>query len=152
MNCSSSTQDRLAQTQYRLSRCSISRITRLLAVMVLFFTSACLGDTSSGTQPAVTATPYPEAMLTFRVTLPVPLNPGEGLYLNILDEVTGLALNPHGFVMQAEDGTHYSVILPFPIGSVIKYRYVAGHWLWRKRCNRCTGKRRFCTCPTNHTP
>jgi len=43
--------------------------------------------------------------------------------MNILDEVTGLAINPTSLLMTAEDATHYSVIIPFTMGSVVKYRY-----------------------------
>jgi hypothetical protein len=62
-------------------------------------------------------------MLTFHVTLPAPLGAGEALYLNVLDEVTGLAFNAQPYVLTADDATHYSVILPFPVGAVLKYRY-----------------------------
>jgi hypothetical protein len=62
-------------------------------------------------------------MLTFRVTLPTPLNPGETVYLTVLDEVTGLALNPRRYAMAADDEQRFTVILPFAIGSVVKYRY-----------------------------
>ncbi len=67
--------------------------------------------------------PLPEAMVTFRVTLPAPLQPGEKLSLTTLDEVTGLALNPTHHTMAADDATHYTVILPFAVGSVVKYRF-----------------------------
>jgi len=67
--------------------------------------------------------PRPEAMVMFRVSLPAPLQPGEKLQLTTLDEVTGLALNPTHYTMEAEDATHYTVFLPQPVGSVLKYRY-----------------------------
>ncbi len=55
---------------------------------------------------------------------PSPLLPGETLYLSIVDEVTGLGLNPINHAMQGMDTLHYNLTLPFPVGSVVKYRYV----------------------------
>jgi hypothetical protein len=71
-----------------------------------------------------TATPQPMAEIFFAVTLPSPLQAGESLYLSILDEVTGLALNPVNYTMQAGDDLHYYVALPLVVNSVVKYRYV----------------------------
>jgi hypothetical protein len=74
-------------------------------------------------EPVPTATPLVEAMFTFRVELPEPLQAGDSVYLTILDEVTGLALNPTRHLMQAEDPQHFFVILPFELNSLVKYRY-----------------------------
>ena len=63
-------------------------------------------------------------MITFRVELPGPVQPGEKVYLMVLDEVTGLAFNQQRYAMQAEDAQHFIVILPFPLRSMVKYRYV----------------------------
>jgi hypothetical protein len=73
--------------------------------------------------PTSAPTPIVEAMVTFRVELPETLPPGDSLYLNLLDEVTGLALNPTRHQMQAEDSLHFFVILPFELNSMLKYRY-----------------------------
>jgi hypothetical protein len=64
-----------------------------------------------------------QAMVTFRVVLPAPVNQGEGVFLTVLDEVTGLALNGQNFSLTAESARSFYAILPFPLGSVIKYRY-----------------------------
>ncbi|HSB65769.1 MAG TPA: carboxypeptidase regulatory-like domain-containing protein, partial [Anaerolineales bacterium] len=64
-----------------------------------------------------------QTMLTFRVRLPESIPAGDSVYLNLLDEVTGLGLNPHRYIMQAEDALHYSITLPFYLGKVLKYRY-----------------------------
>ena len=85
---------------------------------------------SNGTTPqpptpsAPTPTPLPMAQVTFRVVLPAPLAPTESLTLRVLDEVTGLAFNFTDYPMQARDALNYSVILPVPVNSVLKYRYV----------------------------
>ncbi len=75
-----------------------------------------------GTGP--TATPQPLAELTFNVDLPAPLGQGETLYIAVLDEVTGLALNPLLYQMQPVDTLRYTFKLPVPLGSVVKYRYI----------------------------
>jgi len=71
----------------------------------------------------------PETLITFRVEAP-PNTPTDGLvYLSLLDEVTGLALNTQINAMEplppTEEGAPpaYLLTLPFPIGSVLKYRY-----------------------------
>lgn len=74
--------------------------------------------------PGPTPTPIPAAAITFNVTLPSPLLPGETLYLSIVDEVTGLGLNPTNHAMQGLDATHYTLTLPFAVGSVVTYRYL----------------------------
>ena len=71
-----------------------------------------------------TSTPQPSAAITFRVALPAPLMANEVLNLSVVDEVTGLALNPVNYAMQGMDTLHYSVTIPFPINTVVKYRYV----------------------------
>ncbi|GAB4501098.1 MAG: hypothetical protein Fur0035_06390 [Anaerolineales bacterium] len=73
---------------------------------------------------APTATPTPLAEITFNLSLPAPVPAGSSIYLAVLDEVTGLALNPLLYTMQALDAQHYSLKLPVVLGSVIKYRYV----------------------------
>jgi len=65
----------------------------------------------------------PEVTVSFRVVLPAPLNPGETVLLSVLDEVTGLALNTKKYAMSADSDLAYSVLLSFPVGSVVKYRY-----------------------------
>jgi len=74
-------------------------------------------------EPTPTNTPLVEAMFTFRVALPEPLQPGDSIYLTLLDEVSGLALNPTRHLMEAEDAQHFFVILPFELNSLLKYRY-----------------------------
>ncbi|MFN8413022.1 MAG: hypothetical protein U0Z26_11595 [Anaerolineales bacterium] len=71
-----------------------------------------------------TATPYPAAQTTFIVTLPEPLQPGETLALDVLDEVTGLPYNPTHYPLTARDALTYTGTLPLPYNSVVKYRYV----------------------------
>jgi hypothetical protein len=71
-----------------------------------------------------TSTPQPGAEVTFNVTLPAPLQPGETLYLSVVDEVTGLALNAVDYPLRGVDTLHYTLAMPFPVNSVLKYRYL----------------------------
>ena len=69
-------------------------------------------------------TPQPRAEVTFTVRLPEPLLPNEILLLSVVDEVTGLALNPVDYQMSIVDANTYTTKLAIPDKSVIKYRYV----------------------------
>ena len=80
------------------------------------------------TQPAApvtpSPTPQPRAKVTFIAVLPEPLAQGESLTMNVMDEVTGLALNTTTYPMQAKDNLTYTATLPLPLNAVVKYRYV----------------------------
>jgi glycosyl hydrolase family 113/carboxypeptidase family protein len=69
-------------------------------------------------------TPPARAEVTFTVRLPEPLLPNEALIFSVLDEVTGLALNPVDYQMTIVDANTYSSSLAIPDKSVIKYRYI----------------------------
>jgi hypothetical protein len=106
---------------------------RLLSpTLIIFFLITSLTGCNLPSQGAPTDAANPgytpvtqvqQAMLTFQASLPQPLPPGDSLYITLLDEVTGLAFNPHKYILQAGDPTHYSVQLPFYLGKLIKYRY-----------------------------
>lgn len=67
---------------------------------------------------------YPQAEVVFQVTLPSGLEEGKGLYLEILDEVTGLYFNPTRFEMARSTDTLFFVKVPVTIRAEINYRYV----------------------------
>lgn len=78
------------------------------------------------------ATPLPppaETLISFRVLAPANTPPGGLVYLTVLDEVTGLPLNADAIPMEPLPQTiegapsAYVLTLPFPIGSVVTYRY-----------------------------
>lgn len=106
----------------------------LAAALLLAFASlACqssLIDFSLFNQPTPvpgsgpTATPTPLAEITFNLVLPAPVSAGSTVYLAVLDEVTGLALNPSLYAMQPLDAQHFQFRLPVVLGSVLKYRYI----------------------------
>ena len=74
---------------------------------------------------AIPATPAPfqEALVVFEVQVPEDSPPNEPVFLSVLDEVTGLALNNERHEMESDGDNRYSLSLPFRVGSVIKYRY-----------------------------
>src|ERR1700752_1123929 len=55
-----------------------------------------------------TPTPPPRAQMTFTVRLPEPLPANEILALSVLDEVTGLSLNPVDYQLTAVDTITYT--------------------------------------------
>ncbi len=73
--------------------------------------------------PSPTATPIPLAQVTFKVTIPADTPAGGSIYLSILDEVTGLALNPTRYLMQETGERTYQVSIPLVNGATIQYRY-----------------------------
>jgi len=60
--------------------------------------------------------------IQFFVEIPE-ISSSQKIYLDILDEVTGLALNSKRFPMEMVDERHYEVNIPFNPGTLIKYRF-----------------------------
>lgn len=76
-----------------------------------------------GESDAGTASDLPHSEVTFRASVPAQ-TPEGAVYLTLVDEVTGLALNAKPHAMELlEDSGEYSLNLAFPVGSVVKYRY-----------------------------
>jgi hypothetical protein len=71
-----------------------------------------------------TATPLPRAEVTFTVRLPDPLPANEILVVSILDEITGIALNPVDYQMTLVDANTFTAKLAIPDRALLKYRYV----------------------------
>lgn len=103
----------------------MQKIQKSLAILLcgLFLLTALVScevfSTGAETQQKTTL-----AETVFKVTLSEPVNENESLYLEILDEVTGIALNPTRYAMEAKDNLSYFVRIPLTIGSLQKYRYV----------------------------
>jgi hypothetical protein len=115
---------------------SARRLPSLVSLLVLLLNACSLsllnipGINPPATSPAAalpagpTSTPQPSAAITFNVTLPAPLPAGEVLYLSVVDEITGLGLNPVNISMQSMDSLHYTATFPFVLNSIVKYRYL----------------------------
>jgi hypothetical protein len=82
-----------------------------------------LDQPASSTPKQAAATPLPEAEVTFAVSIPPGTSPDDSVTINILDEVSGLALNSLTYPMDVGKDGSYNTTLNFPVGSVIKYRY-----------------------------
>lgn len=70
-----------------------------------------------------TPTPIPRAAVNFLVSVPDDTPAGDPITLNVLDEVTGLPLNPQPHTMETLGDGRYTLTLDLPAGTVLKYRY-----------------------------
>lgn len=91
-----------------------------LFFIIVFFVSSCTSGSASGG----TKQDRDFAETVFQARLFQPLSEGENLYLEIVDEVTGIALNPTRYKMETIGSAEYKIRIPLAIGSVIRYRYV----------------------------
>ena len=97
-------------------------------LFVLFFLTGCF-PTQTTTAPEISQSQTPEpatkllAEVIFKVDAPANTTAGSSLFIDILDEVTGLALNPSRYRMEDQGSNHYTFQIPVQIGSLIKYRY-----------------------------
>jgi len=115
--------------QYHSLRRFLMLVVRL--VCVLFLLVACTGQPQQVVSPSTGPTTSDDhtassslAEVSFAVTLPQALPSGQKMYLEILDEVTGLGLNPTRVTMESSSATHYSAKVKFPLGTAVKYRYI----------------------------
>jgi hypothetical protein len=67
--------------------------------------------------------PVEYAEVTFQVEVPENTPPDQPVFINVMEEVTGLALSAQANPMEPQDPRHFSTTLQFPLGSVVKYRY-----------------------------
>ncbi len=103
----------------------MQKIQKTLAILMCgLFLLAALGSCDVFSASGETQQKTTLAETVFELTLNEPVNENENLYLEILDEVTGIALNPTRYTMEAKDSLSYYVRIPLAIGSLQKYRYV----------------------------
>jgi hypothetical protein len=95
----------------------------MLAV-VIFCSAIFLTNCSSQRFINETTEKLSSVETVFEVLLPAPIKEGEEIYLEIIDDVTGIGLNPTRYRMQAKDEKSFYTRIPITTGSVIKYRYV----------------------------
>jgi hypothetical protein len=97
-------------------------------ILLLTLLTGCQGinlaETNISPQSQEKAPEIRQAEITFEAVSPAKLAKGQNLYLEVLDEVTGLALNPIRTRLQGEDSQNFKTKIAFPVGSVIKYRYI----------------------------
>ncbi len=117
----------------KMANKQLYRSITLFVIFALLFLSACSIDLSSwgGTPPTapVPVTNNQQDLSYTKVTFqarPPSGGPKGNITLEILDEVTGLAMNPQRYPMlENSDGT-FQLELLFPVGTVVKYRYLRG--------------------------
>lgn len=97
-----------------------SRFLLSLLIMVTLILSSCTSG-GSGTE---TKQKLDYAETVFQVRLFQPIAEGETLYFELVDEITGIALNPTRYKMEAIGSAEFSVRMPLPVGSLVRYRYV----------------------------
>jgi hypothetical protein len=96
-----------------------SAIVSLLAGLIL----AGCGTGGNLPYPIATPLPLPSFSVSFQVRAPADSPAGVKVVLNILDEVTGLTLNPTSYEMKQVDGGLWQLQLDFPRNALIHYRY-----------------------------
>jgi len=90
--------------------------------ILLIFISGC--SFPSNSSKSSSRTQLAQAEVVFQVVLPKKIEDGSGLYLEIIDEVTGIYFNPDRYSMSPNSETVYIVRLPITIGAEINYRYL----------------------------
>jgi hypothetical protein len=104
-------------------RFHINSLALLLLVVLVGCNFPPLKAPSSNNPDVPPVAELQQTMVTFSVSISQPLPAGDSIYLNLLDEVTGLSFNVHKYILQADNALNYKVTLPFTIGKVLKYRY-----------------------------
>jgi hypothetical protein len=100
-------------------------------LVLLFLISACtpaLGISVFEKTP-IPPTPQPPTLIAevvFRVQIPLNTPKDRPVFFEIVDEVTGVGLNPLRYRMESTSTNHYTIRLPIPLGSIVQYRYVLG--------------------------
>lgn len=93
----------------------------ILFLVLLLFTSACSINSMAAIQYTQNIS---KAEVLFNVSFAAGSEMQGGLFLEVLDEISGLGLNPIRYPMQSTDGLAYSLRMTYPMGFVMKYRYV----------------------------
>jgi hypothetical protein len=99
------------------------RILFVLVVLILLLFSSCSLD-------SILSKDYHQniiqAEIAFIVNIPKNTRSENGIFLEILDEVTGLGLNPMRYQLTRDANDIFTFKMPFTMGAVLKYRYVRG--------------------------
>ena len=93
-------------------------------LLILFLTGCSAVQIPQQSTP--TAGPEPAEVLFAQVSFDVEVpakTASQPIYIDILDEVTGLALNPSRYKMESKGNNHFTFQLPVAVGSLVKYRY-----------------------------
>ena len=100
-----------------------NKVTAKTLFNIGFFLFICLFLTSCASFVKNTKE-NPSSETIFEINLLDPLVEDEKIYLEILDDVTGITLNPSRYELQAKDDFSYFVKIPILNYSIVKYRYL----------------------------
>jgi hypothetical protein len=109
----------------------VRRLSWVILLLAGYLLSGCSGNgippvpsqEPTAELPAVDESPYSSAEVAFNVRVPAGTEADAQVFVDLLDEVTGLALNPTRYPLQLVADKDYSVRVSVPVGSVLKYRY-----------------------------
>lgn len=104
---------------------SIAQRSCILCFIILATLTSCIYQPSSAIQPE-DGFLIDQYMITFFVAIPPNTSRNAEIYLDVVDEMTGLNLNQVRYQMQAVSKNVYSVEVAFPENSLVKYRYAMG--------------------------
>ena len=98
-----------------------------LSFLFLLFLSACGQPNTQVQEEEPTGSieqytqelPYTEAEFILEIPSPTDYE----IIFEVLDDITGIELNPTRYVMDKMDDNHYHLILPVQSPSIIKYRF-----------------------------
>ncbi len=101
----------------------------ILPILLLTVLSGCHFPNNShltSHQPGSSPEDYltPSSSVHFSLELTQPLENGEQIHLEILDEVTGLPYHVDTHPLEKQEDRLYTIKRTFPAGSVVKYRYI----------------------------
>jgi hypothetical protein len=99
------------------------RINLLIIACSFLFIVSCAPATRGLIQNNTHAR-IPMAEVLFRVKIPAPIPEGSKLMMEILDDVSGIYFNSSRFNLSLDSGLDYSIRIPLPASTDIKYRYV----------------------------
>jgi len=101
----------------------INKFTQMVSV-IIFLTASLLTSCNSLSITKETTQKLSSAETVFEALIPEPVKDDEEIYLEIIDDVTGIGLNPTRYRMQEKDTRSFFARIPITNGSIIKYRYV----------------------------
>ena len=99
-----------------------------ICLICILSISGCNGLPGLPTQqptiaPAPTQLPILQAEVVFQVDIPKSTPEKPDIYIDLIDEITGLAINPNHYLLEQIDEFRYATRISIPIGSLVKYRY-----------------------------
>jgi len=96
----------------------------LLTIFIFTIILSALTGCSSFSRKKETTQKLSSSETVFETILPEPIADSDEVFLEMVDDVTGIGLNPKRIPMQKKDDRSVFARIPLNNGSIIKYRYV----------------------------